>query len=107
MADIGFRPTLTVDHVVVSGESADRGLPSAMALRTIYANHYLAGRLQLAGVIDGPTVFGVPGRFVLTVDQILFDDELGRIKRSLLGRGLRSKVADRLTGVRVEAGEPG
>ena len=40
--------------------------------------------------------FGVPGRFLLTLDHVLFDDEVGSLRRRLIGRGLRSKVEERL-----------
>lgn len=107
VSDFGYRPTLSVDHSVVGGSSATEGLGSAMVLRTLYANHYLAGRLQLGTVIEGETVFGVPGHYVLTVDQMLFDDELGGMKRSLLGRGLKSNVSDRLENLRKLAAAGG
>jgi len=103
LADFGFRPTLSVDHLVVGESGRAEGLRSAVVHRTIYASHYLAGRLQLASVIDGQAVFGVPGHFVLAVDQILFDDEVGRMKRILLSRGLRSKVTERLATLRERA----
>lgn len=104
LSDFGFRPTLSVDHLVVGESGHAEGLRSAVVLRTIYASHYLAGRLQLAGVIDGEKVFGVPGHFVLAVDQILFDDEVGRFKRMLLGRGLASTIEDRLIALRERVG---
>jgi hypothetical protein len=104
LSDFGFRPTLSVDHLVVGESGHAEGLRSAVVLRTIYASHYLAGRLQLAGVIDGEKVFGVPGHFVLAVDQILFDDEVGRFKRMLLGRGLASTIEDRLIALREQVG---
>ncbi len=103
VSDFGYRPTLSIDHSIVAQSSVHPGLGSAMVLRTLYANHYLAGRLQLGTVIDGEKVFGVPGSYVLTLDQMLFDDELGGVKRSLLARGLKSNVSDRLKGLRARA----
>lgn len=103
VSDFGYRPTLSVDHAIVAEASSGSGLGSAMVLRTLYANHYLAGRLQLGSVIDGERVFGVPGHYVLALDQMLFDDELGRMKRGLLARGLKSNVSDRLAGLRARA----
>jgi hypothetical protein len=101
VSDFGYRPTLSVDHSIVAESSSSPGIGSAMVLRTLYANHYLAGRLQLGAVIDGDQVFGVPGHYVLTLDQMLFDDELGRVKRGLLARGLKTNVSDRLKGLRA------
>jgi len=100
LSDVGYRPTLSVDHLVVGEGNAEHGLDSAMVLRTLYASHYLAGRLQLAAVVDGAKVFGVPGHFLLTLDRILFDDEVGGFKRLLLGRGLGSNMNERLERVR-------
>lgn len=106
LSDFGFRPTLSVDHVVVTHSGEAEGLRRAIVLRTIYASHYMAGRLQLASVIDGEKVFGVPGHYVLALDQILFDDRVGGIKRVLIGRGIRSKVSDRLVTLRERAATP-
>jgi len=105
VSDFGYRPTLSVDHVVVRESAETSGARMTMVLRTIYANHYLAGRLQFGSLIDGQAAFGVPGHYVLVMDRMLFDDQLSGVKRSLLGRGLKSNVSDRLANIRtVSAG---
>ena len=98
--DFGYRPTLAIDHVFVDEAPETEGARSLMAVKTIYANHYLAGRIQMGAVVDGQSAFGVPGSFIVLVDRIEFDDTLGSIKRSLLGRGLGSDVEDRLKELR-------
>ena len=103
MKNFGYRPTLAIDHVIVDRDPEPSGARSLVAVKTIYANHYLAGRVQLAVVLDGKAALGIPGRFVLMVDRIRFDDRLGGFKRGLLARGLASDVGERLQLLRTLA----
>ena len=70
------------------------------AAKTIYANHYLAGRVQLGAVLDGAAALGVPGHFLVLVDRVQFDDVLNGFKRKLLGQGMAKSLRERLTLVR-------
>lgn len=92
----GYRPTITVDQMFVDHQPEMEGALSTVAVKTLYANHYLEGRVQLGVVVDGQRAFGVPGHFIVISDSIRFDDRLGGFKRSLLARGLRSDVEDRM-----------
>ncbi|MDG2336042.1 MAG: hypothetical protein P8Q97_17650 [Myxococcota bacterium] len=105
VSDFGYRPTLSVDRLVYldNAPPADQG--SVMALQNLYSNHYLAGRLQLGGILPEGSLPGQSGRYFWTLDLILFDDALGTFKRSLLGRGLRSEVEGRLETIR-SMGQP-
>jgi hypothetical protein len=103
IADFGYRPTLVIDHLVVDREPGVPGAALLAAAKTIYANHYLAGRIQLGAVLDGPTAFGVPGHFLLLVDRIAFDDALTGFKRKLLQKGLRESLESRLVELRALA----
>jgi hypothetical protein len=103
VADFGYRPTLVLDHVVVERRPEVAGASALAASKTIYANHYLAGRIQVGAVVDGPAALGVPGHFILLVDRIAFDDALSGFKRKLLGNGLRSSLSDRLEFLRTLA----
>ena len=102
VSDFGYRPTLSVGRVIISHESGELGLGAAMAIQNIYANHYLAGRLQLGGVLRLRDRAGRTSEFFWLLDQILFDDELGSFKRSLLARGLKSEVQARLAEIRTK-----
>ena len=95
VSDFGYRPTLSVDRMIVY-----EGSGAVMALMNLYSNHYLAGRLQLGGIILDGQLPGVSGNFLWVLDQLLFDDSLSGFKRSLLGRGLKSDLSDRLKRIR-------
>ncbi len=98
--DFGRRPTLTIDQLVVDVEPEDANLDLLFASKTLYANHYVAARIQMGAVIEGDKALGVPGRYMLLVDRIVFDDDLNGFKRALLGRGLSSDLEDRMKGLR-------
>jgi hypothetical protein len=98
--DFGYRPTISVDHVVVDPAPEPEGAISLFASKTIYANHYLAGRIQMGVVLDGNAAFGIPGTFLLLVDRVEFDAALGGFKRSLLVRGLTSDLEGRMKRLR-------
>jgi hypothetical protein len=106
MADFGYRPTLVVDHIVVDRQTAVAGATAFTASKTIYANHYLAGRVQMGAVLDGGVALGVPGHFLILIDRIAFDDHLSGFKRTLLGRGLRESLLARLEFFRTLADGP-
>jgi hypothetical protein len=95
VSDFGYRPTLSVDRLILY-----EGSRAVMALINLYSNHYLAGRLQLGGIILDGQLPGVSGDFFWVLDQLLFDDSLSGFKRSLLGRGLKSDLSDRLKRIR-------
>ena len=103
VSDFGYRPTLSVDHVLIQRSNQLTGAPLTIVMRTIYSNHYLAGRLQVGSVIDGQAAFGVPGHLLLVVDRMLFDDKLSSIKRSLLSHSLKSNVSDRMIHIQTLA----
>ncbi len=94
--DFGYRPTLAVDHLVVDVDPEDASVLALFASKTIYANHYLGGRVQIGAVIDGDGAIGVPGRYLVLVDRIEFDDDLNGLKRKLLGKGLASDLKGRM-----------
>jgi hypothetical protein len=98
--DFGYRPTLAIAHLVVDPEPETKGAIALLAAKTIYANHYLAGRVQMGAVLDGAVAFGIPGNFILLVDRIEFDDSLSGFKRSLLVRGLVSDIESRMERLR-------
>jgi hypothetical protein len=103
VADFGYRPTLVIDQIVVDRRPEVAGATALAASKTIYANHYLAGRIQMGAVLDGQVALGVPGHFLLLVDRVAFDEPLGGFKRKLLGSGLQSSLAARLEFLRTLA----
>lgn len=101
--DFGYRPTIAVDQIFMDRDPKVPGALALFAVKTIYVNHYLAGRVQLGAVLDGVSALGIPGHFILLIDQIRFDDKLNGFKRSLLGRGLVPDVESRLQLLRTLA----
>ena len=59
IADFGYRPTLVIDHLVVDRQPEVAGATALVAAKTIYADHYLAGRIQMGAVVP-ITTDGVP-----------------------------------------------
>lgn len=103
--DFGYRQTIAIDHLVVARETEHPGATALIANKTIYANHYLAGRVQMGAVLDGEVAFGMPGHFIVVEDRIAFDDTLGGFKRGLLGKALLDNVKVRLEMLRTLADE--
>ena len=102
LSTVGLRDTLLLEHVAWSEAGIQPGFGRALALRTLYASHYLEARLQIAMVLDGPAVLGQPGTFLLTIDRVHFDEDVGFIKKSLLKRALSRKAKERLSGLQQE-----
>jgi hypothetical protein len=94
--DFGYRPTLAIDHIVIDRTPEEDGIQALVAAKTIYANHYLAARVQIGILVEGAQAFGTDGHYIVLIDRIRFDDELGGFKRKLLASGLSSNVEDRL-----------
>ncbi|MDG2050976.1 MAG: hypothetical protein P8M78_12510 [Myxococcota bacterium] len=103
VSSVGLRDTVLLEHVMWANAGKEPGFGRAMVLRTLYASHYLEARLQIAMVLDGPTLFGQPGTFLLTIDRVHFDEDVGFIKKRLLNRALSQKARERLTGVHQQS----
>jgi hypothetical protein len=101
--DFGYRPTIAVEHLIVNTDPQLKGATSLVATKTIYANHYLAGRIQVGATLNGEASLGIPGHFIVLVDQIQFDEALNGFKRGLLGRGLKTDVENRMKLLRALA----
>ena len=106
LKDFGYRPTLSVDLIVVDSSPETPGVKAIFVQQTLYADHYLAARYQIGALLDGPEALGTEGHFLFLTDQILFDDSLGSFKRSLLGRGMRSDLEDRLKAIAKQTEKP-
>jgi hypothetical protein len=92
----GYRPKFSVEHILVSQPPEIAAAETLLVFKSIYVNHYLAARIQLGGLIDGEKAFGVAGRYVILIDRMVLDDELNAFKRTLLGRGLKKDLDERL-----------
>ncbi len=91
----GMRPLTTVTHSVVhrdlDGDHADLWI----GMKLLYASHYLHASLRLMRVVNDWSS-AQPTSYLVCVDRLLFDAEVGGIKRAMLKRHLRSHLAERL-----------
>ncbi|MDJ0869379.1 MAG: hypothetical protein QNK03_24965 [Myxococcota bacterium] len=94
VSDYGYRPVTEMIHAVVH-QPRDEQLPEVViALKHIFATHYLHARLEFLGLTahsDRPSETSL-----IHVDRSLFDEDLGRLKRGLLVRGLIGSERKRL-----------
>jgi hypothetical protein len=91
--DYGYRPVTSILHAVVQ-ERPGRVPVTAVAVTSLYASHYFHGRVEYLGLFVDPTDPGVT--YAAYVDQLLFDDEVGSLKRRMLEAGVRKDVQRRL-----------
>ena len=86
-----MRPTLTVNHVVAYVQPSGTAF---LAKKTIYANHYLEGGLDLLAIVDAGTPAGaasrMPNAYVIVVRRFRFD----YLPRGLLN--VRGRVRNQL-----------
>ena len=77
------------------------GLPTTLiALKTLYSSHYFQARQRLIALwedSDNPNV-----TYVGYSDRLLFDDDVGRIKRRMLEAGVVKSTTQRLEVLRGE-----
>lgn len=97
--DFGQRPTTTITQAVIfEGTEADQGL--IIALKQLYATHYFQARLQFIHLVDAPDVACGSGIYLMYLDRILFDADLGKVTRMLILKGLYSHIEDWLADIR-------
>jgi len=104
--EFGVRPLTTVTHSVVhrdlDGDHADLWI----GMKLLYASHYLHASLRLMRVINDWSS-AEPASYLVSVDRLLFDAEVGGIKRAMLKRRLRSHLAQRLQDISDSVSEYG
>ena len=104
--DFGMRPLTTVTHSIVhrdlDGDYADLWV----GMKLLYASHYLHASLRLMRVINDWNS-AEPASYLVSVDRLLFDAEVGGIKRAMLRRRLRSHLAERLQNISDSVSEYG
>lgn len=93
--DYGYRPTIMLVQAIVFERSGQ----TILGQKTIYASHYFLARFEITAVVAAPQ----GGSYLLYSDRSVFDDQLGRMQRSLLGRGVTGQVEKRLEAIRKRA----
>jgi hypothetical protein len=89
--DYGYRPVTGVIHAVIYEPP---GSFPVVALKNLYSSHYFHGRLQLIVLLVDPE--DPEQTYVGYTDRLLFDDDVGGIKRRMLEAGVLKDVARRL-----------
>jgi hypothetical protein len=91
--DYGYRPVTSILHSVAfepaGGEPAE-----LIAAETLYASHYFNARLQLLGLYTDTA--DPQQTYVLYGDRLLFDGEVGSVKRRLLRSSVLEDIRQRL-----------
>jgi hypothetical protein len=99
--DFGLRPLISASHVTVHRRSGTTGPQVIVAIRRIYASHYLQADLTILSLVEDPQSRDEPAFFLLLLGRSLLDTKLGGIKGGLLrGRVLRNN-RDRLESIRL------
>jgi hypothetical protein len=91
--DFGYRPVTSIVHTVAF--DPDAGVPASwIAAETVYSSHYFDARLQLivlyADAADPKRTYALYG------DRMLFDDEVGGVRRRMLRSGVVKDVRKQL-----------
>ena len=95
--DYGYRPVTSVVHSIFT-QPNEGNLATLIALKTLYASHYFQARQQLILLFadtDNPSV-----TWVGYSDRLLFDDDIGSIKRRMLQAGVVTDTQQRLDTLR-------
>jgi hypothetical protein len=95
--EYGYRPVTSIIHTVVFDPGA--GEPAELiAAETLYSSHYLYARLQLLGLYADTQ--NPEQSYALYGDRMLFDEQLGSIKRRVLRSGVLDDTRKRLEKLR-------
>lgn len=89
--DYGYPPVTGVIHTVIYEPPG--GFP-VVALKNLYSSHYFHSRLQLIVLLADPE--DPKQTYLGYTDRLLFDDDVGSIKRRILAAGVLKDVGRRL-----------
>jgi hypothetical protein len=89
--DYGYRPVTGVIHAVIY---EPRGSFPMVALTNLYSSHYFHSRLQLISLLADPE--DPEQTYLGYSDRLLFDDDVGRIKRRMLEAGVLKDLGRRI-----------
>jgi hypothetical protein len=97
--DYGYRPLTSLVHSII--HQPEQGPPAALiALKTLYANHYFHARQRLIGLwadSEDPNA-----TWIGYSDRLLFDGDVGSIKRRMLQAGILKSGTQRLKVLRAQ-----
>jgi hypothetical protein len=98
--DYGYRPITSMVHSVIYEAGEDNPVDTLIVLKTLYSNHYFHARQRLIGLwadTEDPNA-----TWVGYSDRLLFDGEVGSLKRKMLQSGVVKNGQDRLERLRKE-----
>jgi hypothetical protein len=103
--DFGLRPLTSIIHTAVHRHV--RGTPDAViALKSIYASHYLHAALRTVALVTAQTANGRPVTYVAYTEQFLFDNDLPGVARPIVRRRMIGHLEDQLERWRDAFGMP-
>jgi hypothetical protein len=103
--DFGLRPVTTLNHMMISREPAS-GLPyTTVAIKQIYASHYLQSMIKLATLAPASEQYPLRGTYLVLYAHMRFDSRVGAIKRAMLERQLEHSWAMQLESLRERTEE--
>jgi hypothetical protein len=95
----GYRPVTTIVHSIIY-EPPSANPAVLIALKTLYSNHYFHARQRLIGLWADDEDAGAT--WIGYSDRLLFDDDVGSIKRRMLQAGIVKNAVDRLRVLRAQ-----
>ena len=93
--DYGYRPVTSILHTVAFDPEAGSEPAELIAAETLYSSHYFYARLQLLGLYTDTT--NPKQTYALYGDRLLFDGEVGAVKRKLLRGSVVDDLRQRLS----------
>jgi hypothetical protein len=98
--DYGYRPVTSILHSVVYEPGEESPVATLVVLKTLYANHYFHARQRLIGL--WPDTEDPNSTWVGYSDRLLFDGDVGSIKRRMLQSGVTQNGQERIERLRKE-----
>lgn len=98
--DYGYRPVTSILHSLVYEPADAAPLDALITLKTIYANHYFHARQRLIGLwldTEDPNA-----TWVGYSDRLLFDGDVGSLKRRMIQAGVAKNGRERIERLRAE-----
>ena len=101
--DFGLKPVTTLNHMMISRSPAS-GFPyTTIAIKQIYASHYLQSQIKLATLAPASERYPLQGTYLVLYARMRFDSRVGSIKRGLLERRLEHTWVMHLKSLRERA----
>ncbi len=103
--DFGLKPVTTLNHMMISREPAS-GLPyTTIAVKQVYASHYLQSLIKLAMLAPASEEYPLRGTNLVLYIHMRFDSKVGAIKRAMLEQRLEHSWAMQVESLRERTEE--